>query len=437
MAQANMSNANEENRAVPLWCQGVMEFSLLSAVFTGIFLNRYLDQETVRTICTGFVALLTLMWILHGIFLRWIPVNISLSTLAALALAIYLMAVHFNDLEGEGRIVLICLPVFLVIPGAFTANQVSRFLAFLCCAGGAQTLYILITPTLIDKKESFTASFREGSPLTGTMGSEVELSTLLLLCVAATAAFSLRSLLVLVPGGRTGKRFKINLIGSSGFNLAILGFMAALLAVMGIFLCRSLLPFATMAVTALILVILLAAKGVLSRLMAAVAVLIIILLGALDLSRPADGGLGFMPEALSGNLARLTAGSETRMDSSEIETIRSGDAVPPCPNVWKETLEGGFWARTLNRFGPTGFYLILALLAIFLLEGFRSLIIYRELQPILQAGALAGIIGISLIGLWGDFSTNPGIALIAAAFCGMAVAGGEYDEEYEELEFTN
>ena len=437
MAKGNLKGSKSGDRAVPLWCQGLMEFSLLGAVFTCIFLNGVLDQETVRTICVGLMALLTLMWILHGIFLRWIPVKFSLSTLAAVAMAIYMLAVHFKDIQGEGQILLLCLPVFLAIPGAFTANQVSRLLAFFCCVGGAQAFFILLKPTLIDKNDSFVASLREGSPVTGTMGSEAELATLLVLSICATAAFALRSLLVLVPGNRSGTRFKINLIGSSGFNLALLGIMSALLSIMSLFLCQSLFPFATMAMIFLILVILLARKGILSGFLAALSIILMILLGGLDLSRPADGGLTLSAEALSGNLIRWAAGTDERINSEEINTALSEeDALPP-PNVWKETVERGFWARIADRFDHTVLFMFLGLLAIFLVEGFRSLIIYKDTQPILQAGSLAGIIGAGLIGLWGDFSASQGIALILAAFFGMAVAGGEYDEEYEEVEFLS
>ena len=187
----------------------------------------------------------------------------------------------------------------------------------------------------------------------------------------------------------------------------------------------------------LILVILLARKGILSGFLAALSIILMILLGGLDLSRPADGGLTLSAEALSGNLIRLAAGTDERINSEEINTALSEeDALPP-PNVWKETVERGFWARIADRFDHTVLFMFLGLLAIFLVEGFRSLIIYKDTQPILQAGSLAGIIGAGLIGLWGDFSASQGIALILAAFFGMAVAGGEYDEEYEEVEFLS
>jgi len=104
---------------------------------------------------------------------------------------------------------------------------------------------------------------------------------------------------------------------------------------------------------------------------------------------------------------------------------------------WSNIIGENLWGDAFSLFGSITLILLILFCGLLFIQGIRSLIVYKETQPILVAGSLAGIFGLGLTGFWGNALANPGIAILAAAFCAMAAAGGEYDEEFEEVEPTS
>jgi hypothetical protein len=436
-------------RTTPAWCRGLMEFSLWAGIFTGVFLAEPLGLETARATCAVFAGILTLTWLLHGVYLRWLPFSFSWSTFPAIALIAYLLVFRREELGGHTLTLLICLPVFLAIPGAFTERQIARFLAFLCATGGLQVLICLVSPTLFGTKASLSASLAEGKGLTGTLGVEAELTAFLICTLGAAAAFGLWSVARLAPDKNlTSPGGRANRMASPGTNLALLCFLAALLAASALFLCVSLFPFATVVLTGSLLAVLLLIRTRISAAAVMVVLVLFILAGAINLSRPAPGHGNSSGAMLQANAKNLTAGISLRQESSgqagpgssagpgATADRQTKKPVPPGSN-WKDTLEGGDWGTLLLRCGPIGLVLLALLAVLLLVEGIKSLLSPQESPPLLAVGAITGFLGLLIVGIWGNFLANPGLAILAAAFCAMTAAGGEYDEEFEEIEIVS
>ena len=422
-------------RAAPAWCRTLMNLSLWGAVATGVFLMKPLGLETARAVCLVLMSLMALMWLFHGVFVRRIPVAFSISTLAGVGLAVFFIASRWHEPGEELALILAPAVLFLVIPGAFTFRQVSGFLAFLSLAGVIEVFYCIVSPTLFDGKPSFFQSIEEGGAFTGTFRSEAELTVFLACCACASTAFALRSLAVMAPPKGTASLGGImNRLASPGASLALLATLAALLALVPLFFCRSLFPFPTALLAGIVLVVTLAAKKRIAAAAAAVVMIVLVLAGAANLSRslPAgtDGGEGDR-SVLAANMENLVQGIDLR---------EGGSLAAPPPESgegWSLLAGKGEFGNIQDAFGRTGLFLVLAFLALLLAEGFRAMALYDDSGPLLAAGAAAGLLALGLTGLWGSFLSNPGLALLAAAFCAMTAAGGEYDEEFEEIEILS
>ncbi len=418
-------------RIAPRWCRILMEISLWSAVATGVFLVDPFGIETTRMMCTALIAVMTLMWLLHGIYLRRPPVVFSISSLAGIGLLAYFIIVKWHKLGDDAIIALVCLPVFLALPGAFTGRQVSRFLAFLCFAGAGQVLYCLVSPTLFGNKESLFQSLGEGNGISGTLNTEAELTAFLACSACAAAAFAMRALTVSAPergGFSTGE--VVNRLASPGANQALLSMLCTGLVLVPLFLCRSLFPFLTVVLAGIFLTALLAARRLLLSSVSVTLVIVILLAaGAANLALPAWG-----EEAAS--RVKKTSDSAFLINLENLKDgidSRSG-ALLDEGRDWKSVFGEGDWGKAFSMYGPTAFFLLIVFGALLLGGGFRALIKYMDIQPALLAGAIGGFLALLLTGLWGNFLANPGIAILASAFCAMIAAGGEYDEEFEEIE---
>lgn|GEM_PF-2192346 len=439
-----------KERAAPVWCKYLMEFSLWAAIFTGVFLAQPLGSETTLVVCAVCMALLTLAWLLHCIYLRWIPIALSFSSLAGIALVVYFLVAH-REILGDNRMILaVCLPVFVAIPGAFTERQVSRFLAFLCAIGGIQVLFCLLGPTMFENKESLSKSLEEGGTILGTLDSEVKLTAFLVCTACAALSFAVWAMARLTPEHNpTAPGGQANRLASPGANLALLGFLSFLLSMLALFLCRGIFAFATFVLIGVLLALLLAVRGHLSAKIVIGLLIVLILLGAVNLSRPVPNSEGLSSDTLNANLTNLTTGIGERYEIIAGHETASGYMVgdPAGPegspaeertqNVWHRLFDASDWGTVFRLFGSTDFLLIAVFFGLLLIEGMKSHFTYRDLQPILLGGALAGLLGLALIGSWGNFLSNPGLALLAAAFCAMTASGGEYDEEFEEIEILS
>ena len=76
--------------------------------------------------------------------------------------------------------------------------------------------------------------------------------------------------------------------------------------------------------------------------------------------------------------------------------------------------------------------LLLGLLAYLLASAAGGIARFRGYQPILAAGALATLVGLTVLALVGHVLWHPGLALVVAAVSAVAAAGGDFEEEFEE-----
>ncbi len=408
-----------------------MELSLWGAIATGVFFSGILGASAALTVSACFVGLMTATWLLHWAYLRWFPFAFSWTALGGIVLGACFVCFYWNQLGDRALTVLICLPLLLVIPGAFTDRQIARFLVFLCCAGGIQVLLCFVTPTLLQNKASLSATLQEGSALTGSLTNEAELTAFLICTACAAAMFALWSLTKLMPErSPTSPGGRANLLASPGINLAVLGCLLIVLVLLVLFLSPSLIPFPTLLLAVAVLVLMLGAKGRLSTTITILALAVFLLAGVLNLARPIPGGGGFSGEAMQANIENLIAAETQRTKGPGLEDQRPWGEGPG----WDSLFANGDWGVLSDTLGSTGFVMIALFLGLLVVEGMYSFVKHKGIQPILVAGALAGIVGVALTATWGQFLGNPGLALLTAAFCAMAAAGGEYDEEYEEIE---
>lgn len=444
MVEANENRAGIKERTVPGWCRGLMEIALWSAIAVGVFFVQLLGMQATCAVCGVLISVMTAMWLLHGFFLRRPPVAFTVSTAAGVALLIFFAAAEWETLGDEAVIALICLPVFLAIPGAFTRRQVSRFLAFLCFAGSVQVFYCLVSPTLLERKESFFHNLWEGNDISGTLITEAELTAFLTCSVCAAAAYALLALTALAPErGMPSTGGTINRLASPCANLILLSTLCVSLALIPLFLCRSLYPFPTVVLAGIVLSILLALKRLLSSIPVTLIMLVLLLSAAANLALPDRSGktpikAGETSEgAFSINLANLKAGVDARVGHRISSSSDAGSVVRQNESSgWRFILEESDWGKALTRCGPTGFFLLMLFCGLLLVEGLRAMILNSESSSALLAGAIGGLLALLLTGIWGSFLANPGLALLAAAFCAMTAAGGEYDEEFEEVEIV-
>ena len=131
------------------------------------------------------------------------------------------------------------------------------------------------------------------------------------------------------------------------------------------------------------------------------------------------------------NLENLSRGIDLRQ--GEGAAALSTEAV----GGWSFVVGGGEFGKIFDALGKKGLFPILAFLLLILAEGVREMVRHDDSRAVLAAGAAAGLLALGLTGLWGSFLSNPGLALLAAAFCAMTAAGGEYDEEFEEIEILS
>lgn len=420
-------------RTTPGWCKCLMELSLWCAIATGVFFSEIVSARTALTISAFFIGLMTATWLLHWVYLRWFPFAFSWTALGGIILGVYFLCFCRDQLGDRALTVLICLPLLLVIPGAFTDRQISRFLVFLCCAGGIQILLCFVTPTLFQEKASASAILQEGEALTGSLSNEAELTAFLICTACAAAMFALWALKRLMPErSATSPGGRANLLASPGINLAFLGCLLIFLVLLILFLSPSLFAFPTFLITAAILIVMLGAKRHLSSTVTVLALSILLLAGGLNLARPLPGSGGFSGEVMQANIESLIAAESQRIHGP-VPEIASSEGQR---RGWDSLIKKGGWGELNDAIGSTGFLLIAVFVGLLLVEGLYSFVKHNGVQPILIAGALTGIVGIALTGLWGHFLGNPGLALLCAAFCAMVAAGGEYDEEYEEIELT-
>jgi len=419
------------DRATPGWCKCLMELSLWCAITVGVFFSEILGPRTTLLVSAAFIGLMTATWLLHWVYLRWFPFAFSWTSVAGIALGAYFVCFHGDQLGDRTLAVLICLPLFLVIPGAFTDRQVARFLVFLCFTGGIQVLLCFVTPTLFEKKASLSAVLQEGRALTGSLSNEAELTAALICAACAAAMFAAWALTRLMPArSPTSPGGRANLLASPGVNLAVLGGLLIVLVTLVLFLAPSLVALPTFLLAAIILVVVLGGRKRLSGTAVIVALAALLLVGTVNLSRPAPGSGGSSGATLQANLSNLIAGDPQRTDGSEVESQATGGNEAG----WDSLLSKGDWGILAGTFGSTALILVAAFLALLVAEGIFCFVRYKGPEPVLIAGAIAGVVGIGLTCLWGNCLANPGLALLGAAFCAMAAAGGEYDEEYEEVE---
>jgi len=409
-----------------------MEVSLWCAIAAGVFFPKILGVESARLISTVCLGSLTVAWLLHWVFLRWFPFAFSWSTVAGIGLALYFLLYHWEELGPNSLTLLACLPLLAAIPGAFTDRQISRFMVFLCSIGGIQGLLCLIGPTFIEGKESLSKSLQEGDALTGLLSSEAELTAFLVCTTCAAATFAFWAIANLMPkrgsnspGGRT------NQLASAGANIALLGGFVILLTLIALFLCPSPLPLPTFLLTLIVIVVLLGAKGHLSTVVIVVALGLTLVAGGANLARPLPGNSGFSKEILQINVEKVVNADTQRARFPDETVERAAEGA----QGWKGLFDRAEWGCVLSRTDSTSLILMGLFCLLLLVEGIFALVKYEGVQPILLTGSLAGVVGLCLTGVWGSFLSNPGLVILAVTFCAMASSGGEYDKEFEEVEF--
>ena len=428
-----------EEPTVPTWCTGLMEGSLWLAILVTVFLSQTPAAEAARGICVGFIALCALMWALHWYHLRRSTILLSwpLGLFVAPLLVIYLLALILGfkglSLIGNGASLVqavLCALVFVIVSGAFTERQVARLCAFL---GGVGVLEALVALRLLGLSGHHYPSqkpflFWEGEAAaraSGTLGTEWTLGALLLCCLLGAATFAAYAIAAGAPSrDEVSFRSRTSWVASRGASMAFIAVAGIAVMMVLLFLVESILIVPLCVISLVLFFLLLGLKRRMGLVSVAAAIAVCLAFGLASLARPRDVKWGLSGTVLQSNLRSMLSGEDTRATESAAPSegqprspirVRSGDLA----QIGQRTV----WLVPV---------LLVGLVVSLVVTSVRGMAQFRENQPILAAGALATVVGVTLFAVLGHCLHGLGVALAVSAVSAIAAAGGDFEQELEE-----
>jgi len=290
-----------------------------------------------------------------------------------------------------------------------------------------------------------------GSGIRSTLGDEWTLGAWLLCCVMAAATYGVRALAVWTPKkGFPGVPAGVNWFSSRGVNLASLCGVVIGLMLYFAHLASSVLLLPVIVVCLAVYLALSSAKRRLSALPAVILIALLLAAGTCSLGRPSGAKSGFSTDVFTANVQNLMSGLDVRASGTDPSgASASGDdtrtpgtenpepkAAASAPSAESQASAINWRSGDLCRLASYGnrmtFGLVIALIACFLLNALIGVFRFSDNQPILSAGAFAGIAGVSVFALFGKCLDSLAVLMPLATFCAIAAAGGDFEEEVEQ-----
>lgn len=418
---------------VPAWCVILMEGGLWLAILCAALFAAVLSPAATCLICFLLILVSWIMWLLHFHYLRRTILFGSriLWILAVVLAGIFFIesVFHWNVLAVDSPpyqwfSIVLCFMIFLIVSGGFTEAQVGRLFAFLAAVGVVEVVAGL---HMIGDAARGPAAFAVISSVAGTLGTEWRFGAFLLCGILSGATFAVRMLVKNEVHPRDAVfHSRVNRFTSPSASMAMVGAAAIVLMIVAAFLAGSIFLFPIIILSMVVFFLLLAFKKRAWALFSAGAVVVCLALIAANLARPAGVRWGLSGAVLKSNARSLVSLEDTRAVDTEdprTHTVQPAGSLGSDNNHVDRTGQKNPWPVLAVFAG------IIICLAIYALQGYVR---FDENQPILAAGALSIIIGVTFLSAFEVCLDNLGVAFAFSAVCAVAATGGDFEEEFEE-----
>ena len=418
------SAGQQATTCVPAWCTRTMEVGVLGALASATFAASFSDKAV--WLSGGLTLLATLMWLMHAVYLRRLPIVPGRLLWIFTALAgggvVFIMGGVGTPFGPESVLVAACVLTFLVVSGGFTEQQVSRYLGFVGLLG----LIHVVGSLIISRVEANPAGNWQTVLLFGDQWPGVAFLGTCLLALGTTAAHAadVRSL-DRDPGSLHSR---VAWFSSPGVQIALLGVAGITAVFFFLYLFPTLIALPVCSVLFAAWAVGMGAKGKVSGFLVTCAVVSLLGLNLLSLARPAGEPFVFTSEAFEANVARLQTGRNV----TGMVRVRENGPTPGHTEGTGRLRPGWFSALTGSVPGRVTGILLLVLVLFSMGLAARGMIVFDGSESVLAACGLFGVLGLVLFVAMGECLAHPGVAMSGAGLLAIAAAQGSFEQEVEE-----